>query len=77
MVAGLTTPVAFIIFNRPKQTAKVFSAIRAARPPQLFVIADGPRANVESDRANCAATRAIVIKSIGHVKFVGDSPIKT
>jgi len=60
MVAGLTTPVAFIIFNRPKQTAKVFSAIRAARPPQLFVIADGPRANVESDRANCAATRAIV-----------------
>ena len=56
----LTTPVVFIIFNRPTPTAKVFAAIQAARPPKLFVIADGPRANVASDRDNCAAARVIV-----------------
>ncbi|MEY2545269.1 MAG: hypothetical protein QOG48_386 [Verrucomicrobiota bacterium] len=60
MAAGLTTPVAFIIFNRPEQTRKVFATIRAAKPAQLFVIADGPRANVAADRDNCAAARAIV-----------------
>jgi hypothetical protein len=56
------TPVAFIIFNRPEQTAKVFAAIKAAQPEKLFVIADGPRrrADVASDRDHCAAARAIV-----------------
>src|ERR1700694_5015691 len=57
---GFATPVALIIFNRPEQTAKVFAAIRAARPPQLFVIADGPRPGVQSDAAKCAAARAMI-----------------
>ena len=39
----LTTPVAFIIFNRPDVTFKVFERIRRAKPTQLFIIADGPR----------------------------------
>ncbi len=60
MVNGLSTPVAFIIFNRSERTAEVFGAIRAARPAQLFVIADGPRPDVESDATKCAATRAII-----------------
>jgi hypothetical protein len=60
MVDGLTTPVAFIIFNRPERAAEVFAAIRAARPPQLFVIADGPRRDPGSDAAKCAAARMIV-----------------
>jgi hypothetical protein len=60
MVAGLTTPIAFIIFNRPEQTAKVFASIRAAQPRQLLVIADGPRAGVESDVAKCGATRRVI-----------------
>jgi hypothetical protein len=57
---GLSTPVVLILFNRPENTAEVFAAIRAARPPQLFAIADGPRRDVESDVAKCAATRAII-----------------
>ena len=57
---GLTTPVAFIIFNRPERTAEVFAAIRAARPTQLFVIADGPRRDVEADPEKCASTRVII-----------------
>jgi hypothetical protein len=57
-----STPVVLIIFNRPEATRQVFAAIRAARPQQLFVIADAPRlgGNHPDDRAKCAATRAII-----------------
>lgn len=41
----LTTPVAFIIFNRPDTTERVFAAIAKAKPPKLLVVGDGPRAN--------------------------------
>ena len=51
-------PVALIIFNRPDLTVRVLDAIRSARPPQLFVIADGPRNDAET--ALCAQTRALV-----------------
>ena len=35
--------VLFLIFNRPDTTDEVFQAIRAARPPRLYVASDGPR----------------------------------
>jgi hypothetical protein len=60
MVSALTTPVVLIIFNRPERTAEVFATIRAARPAQLFVIADGPRPIVKSDASKCATVRAII-----------------
>jgi hypothetical protein len=56
----LTTPVAFIIFNRPDTTERVFAEIARARPPKLFVVGDGPRANREGEAAKVAATRAII-----------------
>jgi predicted O-methyltransferase YrrM len=37
------SPVLFLVFNRPGLTALVMEAIRAARPPRLYVAADGPR----------------------------------
>ena len=43
----LNTPIAFIIFNRPDTTQKVFNEIKKAKPKQLFVIADGARNNKE------------------------------
>jgi hypothetical protein len=55
-----TTPVAFIIFNHPESTRQVFNAIRAARPQQLFVIADAPRPNRPDDVPKCAAAKAII-----------------
>jgi hypothetical protein len=58
--AALSTPVAFIIFNRPSTTAQVFEAIRQARPRQLLVIADGPRDDHPEDPAKCAAAQAII-----------------
>lgn len=55
-----TTPVAFIIFNRPAATRQVFNAIRAARPQQLFIIADAPRLHCPDDIAKCAMSRAVI-----------------
>ena len=41
----LETPVAFMVFNRPETTRRVFAAIAAARPSRLLLIADGARGN--------------------------------
>lgn len=53
------TPVAMLVFNRPEHTARVFERVRAARPPVLFVVADGPRTGREDDERNCAAVRRV------------------
>jgi hypothetical protein len=39
----LKTAVLFLVFNRPDTTRQVFEAIRKAKPPRLYVAADGPR----------------------------------
>ena len=56
----LETPIVFIIFNRPDTTAKVFEAIRQAKPLKFLVIADGPREDKPGEAEKCAATRAII-----------------
>ena len=56
----LNTPVAFLIFNRPDTTERVFAEIARARPPKLLVVGDGPRANREGEAAQVTATRAII-----------------
>jgi hypothetical protein len=56
----LTTPVAFIIFNRPDTTERVFAEIARARPPKLLVVGDGPRANRPGEAEKVAACRAII-----------------
>jgi hypothetical protein len=52
--------VLLILFNRPRHTRLVFEAIREARPPRLFVAADGPRPGEAADIALCAEARAVV-----------------
>ncbi len=39
----LNTAVLFLVFNRPDTTKQVFEAIRKAKPPRLYVAADGAR----------------------------------
>lgn len=56
----LDTPVLLIVFNRPDPSAKVFAAIRQARPQRLFVAADGPRENRPGESDLCAQVRNIV-----------------
>jgi hypothetical protein len=38
----LKTAVLFLVFKRPDTTKQVFEAIRQAKPPRLYVAADGP-----------------------------------
>lgn len=53
------TPVLFIIFNRPETVSAVFETIREARPRRLYIAADGPRPDVESDSVRCAQARSV------------------
>ncbi len=59
LTAPLKTAVLFLVFNRPDTTAQVFDAIRKARPPRLYVAADGPRANREGEAEKVAKVREI------------------
>lgn len=52
-------PVLFIVFNRPDTTAKVFAAVREAKPSVLYIAADAPRKNNDSDIDKCRLTREI------------------
>lgn len=56
----LTTPVAFIIFNRPDTTSRVFAEIAKAKPTKLLVVGDGPRANRRGEAELVSVTRAIL-----------------
>lgn len=57
---NIKTPVAFIIFNRPNTTAKVFEAIRQVKPPKLLVVADGPRLDRLGEAEKCQDTREVI-----------------
>lgn len=56
----IQNPVVLIIFNRPDTTEKVFQRIREAKPPKLFVIADGPRQDKSGEAQRCQAARRII-----------------
>lgn len=53
-------PVLLLIFNRPLHTRRIFEQIKMAKPRQLFVAADGPRANVAEDKENCRLAREVI-----------------
>jgi hypothetical protein len=55
----MNTPVLLLIFNRPDTTAQVFEAIRKARPPRLYVAADGPRVDRHGEAQKVAKVREI------------------
>ena len=55
----MRSPILFLVFNRPDTTRRAFEAIRAARPPRLYVAADGPRGDRPGERERCAETRRI------------------
>jgi len=55
----IKTAVLFLVFNRPETTAQVFESIRQAKPPRLYVAADGARLDREGEIELVAKTRAI------------------
>jgi len=53
------SPIAFLVFNRPQTTQRVFATIAKAKPPKLLVVADGPRSTHPDDADKCAQVRKI------------------
>jgi len=56
---SLKTAVLFLVFNRPDTTKQVFEAIRQAKPPRLYVAADGPRDDKPGEQEKCEQVRRI------------------
>ncbi|MDM5340538.1 hypothetical protein QUF84_25435 [Fictibacillus enclensis] len=53
-------PVAIIIFNRPEETKRIFQEIKNIKPSTLYIISDGPRESVTSDKEKVKACRDII-----------------
>jgi len=62
MTYDRNTPILLIVFNRPDLTALVFESIKKVKPRKLYIAADGPRNENESQL--CQETRNIVIEHI-------------
>jgi hypothetical protein len=60
----LKTAVLFLIFNRLDTTMQVFEAIRLARPPRLYIAADGPRDSRPDEDNKVKAVRNYVMDHI-------------
>jgi hypothetical protein len=58
--ANVDVSVLLWIFIRPEKIKKVFDVLKEARPSRLFLVSDGPRAHIASDKDNIARSREIV-----------------
>ena len=56
------TAVLFLVFNRPKETFKVFEKIRQSKPLRLYVACDGPRSGNFNEKERINKVREIVTK---------------
>ena len=56
----LDTAVLFLVFNRPDVTKQVFDTIRKARPPRLYIAADGARSEKKGEEDKVSQVRKIV-----------------
>lgn len=55
----MNTAVLFLVFNRPDTTERVFDAIRKAKPPRLYIAADGPREGCDGEVDRVVRVREI------------------
>lgn len=60
----LNTAVLFLVFNRLDTTKQVFEAIRQAKPPRLYIAADGARETKEGEAEKVQAVRDYVMENI-------------
>ena len=61
---SINTAVLFLVFNRLDTTKQVFEAIRLAKPPRLYIAADGARGSREGDKEKVQAVRDYVMSNI-------------
>jgi hypothetical protein len=60
----LNTAVLFLVFNRLDTTKQVFQAIRQAKPPKLYVAADGARDGKEAESEKVQSVRDYILQNI-------------
>ncbi|MCC7050786.1 MAG: nucleotide-diphospho-sugar transferase [Bacteroidia bacterium] len=53
-----------MVFNRPDTTKRVFEAIQKAKPPRLYIAADGARDNKEGEKEKVEQVRKFVLENI-------------
>jgi hypothetical protein len=58
------TAVLFLVFNRLDTTKQVFEAIKEAKPPRLYIAADGARASKEGEAEKVSAVRDFILQNI-------------
>lgn len=56
----MDSPIVLIIYHKPERTRKIIDVLRGVKPKKIFVIADGPKN--ELDYKECTKTRAQVDK---------------
>jgi len=54
------SPVLLLTYNRPAHTARVWAALREARPLRLWLSQDGPKTESAPDREKCSLVREII-----------------
>jgi hypothetical protein len=57
---SFSTPIAFVIFNRPSVTRRVLHAIREVRPSMMYVVCDGARAGRPGEDLAVMQARAVL-----------------
>jgi len=60
----LNTAVLFLVFNRLDTTKQIFEAIKQAKPPRLYIAADGARVDKNSETEKVKAVRDFVLNNI-------------
>jgi GR25 family glycosyltransferase involved in LPS biosynthesis len=60
----LNTAVLLLIFNRLDTTKQVFEAIKQAKPPRLYIAADGARKTKEGEEQKVKLVRDYIISNI-------------
>ena len=56
----MSTPVLFLIYNRPEYSNKVFESIKKYKPKKLFIHADGPNRDKLDDVRLCTEARQVI-----------------
>jgi len=60
----LKAPVLFTPFCRAETAAKVFFAIKKAKPQKLYIFSDGPRENMEGERQKVENLRKKIVEGV-------------
>jgi hypothetical protein len=64
MTKNFNTPILFLVFNRPDTTQQVFNRIRAIKPKQLFIAADGAREEKRGEQEKVDTVRKLILEGI-------------